>query len=287
MNGNANLNANNLSENNVKSWRKKLNVPDGAKLYSSIGYGTDGAMTQKATTVALSKSERYDQDFSLAITQDSDLNSFEYTRNGQYYTGGDAISKTLTNCPTEKSFTMWVFNPQSGEDEMMSSNIYKVRKIVDINGSVFIQHLHTTATTTEIDYSEWVQLSTFTKSDILDFIYPVGSYFITANDNLNTAPKVANHFGGTWVQITEKFIYASTTAGSVGGEKTHTLTIDEMPSHNHTVDGSYNAGSPIIGMAGGKGTKWGNVAHTLKTGGSQPHNNMPPYITAYVFRRTA
>ena len=62
----------------------------------------------------------------------------------------------------------------------------------------------------------------------MDIVYPVGTVFHSFS---NISP--ATRFGGTWEQITEKFLYGSTSSGDTGGENTHTLTISEMPSHNH------------------------------------------------------
>ncbi len=114
--------------------------------------------------------------------------------------------------------------------------------------------------------------------------YPVGSIYIAYN---HTDPKTL--FGGTWTRIQNAFLWAvdsSGTIGQTGGSKTHTLTVDELPSHSH---GSvYSQHAP-----GTKSQAWYTTAGTslaygaVATGGGEAHNNMPPYIQVSVWRRTA
>lgn len=69
-------------------------------------------------------------------------------------------------------------------------------------------------------------------SDLVDFIYPVGSIYMSVN---TTSPSVL--FGGVWEQIQGRFLLASDAnnpVGTTGGEATHTLTTAEMPSHTHS-----------------------------------------------------
>ena len=120
-------------------------------------------------------------------------------------------------------------------------------------------------------------------------IYPVGSVYVSVNSSFNPN----NSFGGTWVRIQDRFLLASGstyTNGNTGGEATHTLTIDEMPSHKHNVN---------IGVALSLGTNQGLVSghspsavdnvtrDTASVGDGQPHNNMPPYLVVMVWKRTA
>ena len=132
-----------------------------------------------------------------------------------------------------------------------------------------------------------------TNTSIIDLIYPVGSYYWNSN---STSP--ATLFGvGTWTQITNQFIFAAGgdyASGDTGGEVDHLLTIQEMPSHDHRciMDQSFYAyGGPMEsndGPASGHGYAYPfYYSFTGTKGGSRSHNNMPPYIVAYCWRRDA
>lgn len=118
----------------------------------------------------------------------------------------------------------------------------------------------------------------------LDMIYPVGAIYMSVS---SASP--ASLFGGTWEQIQDMFLLAAGTtyaAGATGGEAEHTLTVDEMPSHSHAEtigrDGN-NYFKPVAGNA----IQLSNNTVTGSTGGGQAHNNMPPYLAVYVWKRTA
>ena len=129
-----------------------------------------------------------------------------------------------------------------------------------------------------------------------DEIYPIGSIYLSAN---STNPSTL--FGGTWEQIKDRFLLASGdiyTNGTTGGEATHTLTIDEIPSHNHNIFGNsdprYSANAGYWNFDTKEGYCFGqpvdlyfNGSSTREKGGSQSHNNMPPYLVIYIWKRTA
>lgn len=137
------------------------------------------------------------------------------------------------------------------------------------------------------------------KQVLLDFIYPVGTYVVIENSNFDTKEKMAAHYGGTWEKIEGRFILGASSTysvGSTGGEATHTLTENEMPSHTHTMSaGSTNStnhehstanGANVIAMCPTKANLGHNPLSNAK-GGNQPHNNMPPYRVAYIYKRIA
>ena len=124
---------------------------------------------------------------------------------------------------------------------------------------------------------------------IIDCFMPVGFILTlyTHNDPNDMYP------GTTWVRIENAFLWGcdkSGTIGQTGGEKTHLLTADEMPSHSHGAVYSGNAmGDKTLPWLStsvlGTGDKIGYSA--VSTGGSKAHNNMPPYVQVSIWRRTA
>ena len=119
--------------------------------------------------------------------------------------------------------------------------------------------------------------------------YPVGAIYMSVFD---TSP--ASLFGGTWERLKDRFLLAAGdtyAAGDTGGEAEHTLTVDEMPKHNHDFQASYSdiaTGSEVNGkiLAGGDYNSWlWNFAKTNDSGWNAPHNNMPPYLAVYMWAR--
>lgn len=140
---------------------------------------------------------------------------------------------------------------------------------------------------------------------VLDNVYPIGSIYMNVN---STNPGTL--FGGTWEQIQGKFLLgmsSSYPAGSQGGEASHTLTTEEMPSHGHNPAneaGYYGfiTNSQKAFAVGDMGSQSGSGRYypyasaafdisrntlTGTTGGGKSHNNMPPYLSIYIWKRTA
>lgn len=151
------------------------------------------------------------------------------------------------------------------------------------------------------------------KSELIDLIYPVGSIYMSVN---KVSPQT--FLGGEWDPWGEGRVPVGVdetqdefkVAGNTGGEKAHTLTLGEMAEHYH---GGYvntgrssgcpyfeveqgalvdtaAAGSDIPVLKPGLGSSYRRDYGQLGTttvGSSVPHNNLQPYITCYMWKRTA
>ena len=127
-------------------------------------------------------------------------------------------------------------------------------------------------------------------NSIIDLIYPVGSTI--SNESATFNPNTL-YTGTTWERIKGKVIVGVdeddtdfNTSEKTGGEKEHTLTIDEMPSHSHTLYAQTASGSNSVVPRVASSGMW-DANKISSTGGGQAHNNMPPFYTAYMWRRTA
>ena len=123
---------------------------------------------------------------------------------------------------------------------------------------------------------------------IADLVYPVGAIYLSAS---STSPQTL--FGGTWQRIQDRFLLCAGStykAGKTGGEASHTLTIDEIPSHSH-VASSYKTQVDRAGYSEYEAmTANGDYPAPVATGaagGGQAHNNMPPYLAVYAWQRVA
>ena len=135
-------------------------------------------------------------------------------------------------------------------------------------------------------------------SNLLEKVYPIGSIYLSVN---STNPGTL--FGGTWVAWgagrvpvgVDPTDRAFDTVEKKSGEQVHVLTQSELPSHNHGFGGYAHTFCGSGGTWGPEFTHTGNASNTnatgiritLDTGGNAAHNNLQPYITCYMWKRTA
>ncbi len=168
----------------------------------------------------------------------------------------------------------------------------------------------------ELDSNGNLTVNSITANNIIgqavaNAVYPVGSIYMSVN---STNPSTL--FGGQWEQLKDKFLLGCGDIyqnGTTGGEASHVLTTSEMPSHNHSASTNSTGGHrhTFKGWWTTKGdgsatyacvartqqndpVEYGSFAtagehsHTVtvnNTGGGQSHNNMPPYLSVYMWKR--
>lgn len=207
--------------------------------------------------------------------------------------------------------TLWVFDGGDAEgnvdldgDELADINTADIKFIID--GEMSGESENAVKNKVIKEYID--NLEKKIKSDVLKLAHPAGSYYWSSDP---TDP--SELFGGSWEQIEGKFVIAAGTykdknnvertfeVGEVDGEYLHKLEIDEMPSHNHDVYMycNYGGGSQTISgkfiIESNNYVSWsvgertninmGFLNTTNLSGDNIPHNNMPPYIVAYCWKR--
>ena len=221
---------------------------------------------------------------------------------------GNTIS-TITDTVQPGRPGMYGWKTNDGVNHTTINDELNTEGILNVSGDTSITGNTTIGGTTTFNNS--LTLSSSAKTSLLNLVYPVGSIYISVN---NVSPQT--FLGGTWAALQDRFLVGAghtynvnatggdtTTSGSsaanTGG---HTLTIDEMPSHNHI---NYSGDFPTWhDQTHSNGLNWnsrnGWHAETLNTkfdskGGNQAHSHTmahthtitPPYLAVYMWKRTA
>ena len=132
---------------------------------------------------------------------------------------------------------------------------------------------------------------------IMLLLYPVGAIYMSTDP---ASP--ASRFGGTWESIGDRFLIGASgnyPAGNTGGEAAHTLTVTEMPKHMHEsiyangdvkYEFPYGNGSSVTSNLKSYTSAGSGGAYHFKTkyaGESGAHNNMPPWLAVYMWKRVS
>lgn len=130
---------------------------------------------------------------------------------------------------------------------------------------------------------------TINNETFLNLVYPINSIYISYSHESPAAL-----FGGSWTRLSNTFLWgcdSSGVIGQTGGEQNVTLSIDEIPTHQHFLANYNSSGttasfSSYAVMSPGTVGYSGNV-RTSYSGGGAAHNNMPPYTQVSIWRRIA
>lgn len=229
------------------------------------------------------------------------------------------LELTLTNSNGEGA-VYCSFSSNSGNDIDITTTKTSITLQPDAIIYLFIEEENVV-----IDYA--VKSNRSEISVIADMIYPVGSIYMSVNNN---NPQIL--FGGRWEQLKDRFLLGSGDTyanGSTGGSATVSLTVSQMPRHNHSTNAhthnvsesgeyfvtseanganntrvSYNAsGNRYVDGMTSNSTPFhhraatGSASPTTKYSGGtdtsesasngSAHENMPPYLTVYMWKRIA
>jgi len=213
-----------------------------------------------------------------------------YTRRSSYWQGKDSLSDS----DPEKIISGDDFDD---EFELIET---AVNTKANLNGDASESFSASTASastnTTQVATTAFV---TTAINNINTEAFPVGSVFISV---VSTNPATLLGYG-TWSAFAQGKMLVGLnssdtdfdTVEETGGAKTHTLTVDEMPSHAHDVVGITSRqdtwNEPILSSIGLAGEDTGSTTtdsgFTVATGGGSAHSIMNPYIVTYMWKRTA
>lgn len=238
-----------------------------------------------------------------------DLDNTNYTIN---------TTQIIQNIDTESEYNFKTSATDFFSTAEYSHNLSTAYTLVDYNQSGKGMAIGKVSTQNAFEINMDTKLTgnlTINDKTIFDLIYPVGAIYMSVN---STNP--GSLFGGTWVAWGQGRVpvgvNTSGTFNSVektGGSETHTLTIAQMPSHTHTQNSHrHNYGRPALfggennddgsiftprytgrtsSQYKGNSNGWTEMSYTTatnqNTGGGESHNNLQPYITCYMFKRTA
>ena len=194
-----------------------------------------------------------------------------------------------------------------GEDFVINPELKTISGAYSFDGTVAKADSATTANTAS-EANNALKLEGKTLEEIVQYVMllenPVGSIKLTTTD-----VNPGEYLGGTWERwgqgrvpvglgkpeqnnrdmfgtlSDEELAVEFLTVEGKSGKYWHTLTVDEMPTHSHK--GAHGSNTTGTAWVGAKGTSETGHSYTENAGGGKKHNNMPPYVTCYMWKRTA
>jgi len=167
-------------------------------------------------------------------------------------------------------------------------------QFVNTSGNLIIKSGTTTAATFNGANVTFAGTVSDSSGSIASAAYPVGAVFIAV---VSTNPSSLLGFGSWSAFGAGRMLVGFDSSDSdfdaaeeTGGAKTHSLTIAELASHTHTVNEGSTSGtafSASFSSGDDMTTIVDRTQTTSSTGSGTAHNNMPPYITVYMWKRTS
>ena len=269
-------------------FQKPVNIKQNRYSFSSPGVAGTGGYVKLATFTIIA--ENADSPITLVLSRRQEISPMTLN---VCFRNSTMTSSTLSSFVYEgsnyaaflhqSSTLVWDLYVQKGSDyDTLTIQDWWMSKTMDSRVELTFPGTLVSAVPTTYYRATPAQLRS-----LLDYIYPVGSIYISYSQ-----VDPGTMFGGTWTRIENAFLWgcdSSGTIGQTGGEKTHTLTTAEIPSHTHGATYTGNATGtkkyPWFDSVVGSGTAMGYEA--ISAGSGESHNNMPPYIQVAIWRRTS
>lgn len=234
------------------------------------------------------------EDGALIYNTDNGKTYMDFGEN-RIQTGGNAdtmIAIGGVEAPTDTDIKIWI----KDKDNQNYNNFY-YRKNDNKFEQMFLQPTGDTLPVGSISAyggenipTNWLKCNgeAISRTDYPDLFKAIGTTY--GDGDGSTTFNVPDFIGRVPVGLDEEDTDFD-TLGETGGEKEHTLKVEEMPSHNHTggilIDNQVSGGGRYYFQAQGttNGTNFSNSLKIGQTGGDQPHNNMQPYtVTNFIIK---
>lgn len=265
---------------------------------TSGGYATmTVAITQSSTAAAANVKLRLDSLCLYCVISNFkvskvELKGYNYSSSSSSYTLVNTKDLTLDGIYSSNSTSCIAGNFDNGVGYSKIEMVITFDTTVITGYKIYLNHIYGRIVQANAN-SRWPIVPS-----LVDMVYPIGSIYMSVN---NVNPKTL--FGGTWEQLKDRFLLGAGdtyTAGATGGEAAITLTTDQMPEHSHQqrfeVSGytdweesmtSYMQNDDFRNPAIRHHAIMNVEYYTNPAGKGYPHNNMPPYLTVYMWKRTA
>lgn len=141
----------------------------------------------------------------------------------------------------------------------------------------------------EVSGTDNINFTLKQNNSLVNLLFPIGQIIIKGDNK-----DYSNWLGFTWERTAVGKVLVGydnndvdfNNIGKTGGEKEHTLTIDEMPSHGHTVNYSGSAGTSVgVTAMGDQLSTSSSIVQA--TGGGHSHNNLQPYQVVAYWKRVS
>lgn len=222
-----------------------------------------------------------------SIVYETDFEMRDFGKISDYYKNEGGISSIF-------DFLIQLFDEgekdsiEKGKDKIIMKVKYTLGvKEDEIDLEIFKKEMGLENTLINIDKS-LKELNKQFKNDLLEKVYPIGSYYWSEKSD---SPEEI--FGGEWIKIKGRFLFASDSehdVGKTGGEEYHTLSTDEIPHYISPFFNYFYFGNRTT-LKEKKIKEYKDYFYQKEkeeyNGGVAPHNNMPPYLVANCWKRIA